>query len=239
MRPWERAASFLFGLGFGGAGVYAIFTTTNQVGSAALVIAGAAFSLIAVQGTRLIRLGSGSASVEMDRLRQAAKIIRQAEAEAERDPERAEGMIEAAAIISPELAESPQQQAMRYEDRVHQALLRTGFKVQREYRLAGDFGFDFLIEDAGKRHAVVEARFLSHGPLTRPYVNQVLGKVESANDDLIRKAGVLYITNAPLSGEVQEFNTRRPADARPVEIITWNDERDDGILVRSLSRVAR
>jgi hypothetical protein len=45
MRPWERVASFLFGLGFGGAGVYAIFTTTNQVGSAALVIAGAAFSL--------------------------------------------------------------------------------------------------------------------------------------------------------------------------------------------------
>jgi hypothetical protein len=80
---------------------------------------------IAVQGTRLTRLGSGSASVEMDRLRQAAKIIKQAEVEADKDPELAEGMIEAAAIISPELAESPQQQALRYEDRVHQALLRT------------------------------------------------------------------------------------------------------------------
>jgi hypothetical protein len=61
----------------------------------------------------------------MDRLRQAAKIIKQAEVEADKDPELAEGMIEAAAIISPELAESPQQQALRYEDRVHQALLRT------------------------------------------------------------------------------------------------------------------
>ena len=129
----------------------------------------------------------------MDRLRQAAKIIRQAEVEADKDPERAEGMIEAAAIIIPELAESPQQQARRHEDGVHQSLLRTGFKVQREYRFADDSSFDFLIEDAGKRHAIVEARFLSHGPLTHPSVNQVLGKVESANDDLIRKTGVLYI----------------------------------------------
>jgi hypothetical protein len=194
MRLWERVASFLLGLGFGGFGVYVIFTTSNQVGSAALVIAGAAFSLIAVQGTRLVRFGSGSATVEMVQLRAAAKIIRQAEGE--EDTERSEGMVEAAAIISPDLASSPSQQAMRYEARLHQALKRIGAKVQAQ-AVVGDRGLDFVVEDAGGRRTVIQAKYRSYGPLARSDLVDAVAQVNSLNDDLVRNAGMLLITNAP------------------------------------------
>jgi hypothetical protein len=62
MRTWERLLAGIVGAAAGAAGTYTVFETSNQAGSAALIVVGAAFLLVGVQGTRLIRLG-GSAGV--------------------------------------------------------------------------------------------------------------------------------------------------------------------------------
>lgn len=233
MQWWERLGSVVLGLGAGGVGGYAVFATSNQAGSAALVLAGAAFLLIGLQGTRLVKLGGGGSSIEMARYEAAAQLVEHAERE--RDPEKAEGMAEAAAMISPTVARSPRAEARRYEDELHRALERTGMTVRRE--VVWDRGVDFVVETSDGRRALIEAKPRRYGTLAWADVQDAMNQVNAIAG--VGDAGLLIVTSAPLSGEVQEFNNKPPVTARPVEVISWNDERDDGILARALMRVAR
>jgi hypothetical protein len=172
----------------------------------------------------------------MAQVQAAVRVIERARHE--RDAEVAEGMVEAAAMISPAVARSPRQDARRYEDDLQVALERTGATVKRQVLLAPGRRLDFVVETGGGRKALVEAVARSYGPLTLNDVRNAVSQVDAITGG-VEDAGLLIITNAPLSGEVQEFNAQ-PRDAtRPVEVISWNDERDDGILARALVRVAR
>jgi hypothetical protein len=98
--------------------------------------------------------------------------------------------------------------------------------------LQADFGVDMTAETPTGEVAVV-VKYRTRSPLTLQYVNMVVSNWKPDGT-----VGLLIVTNAPLSGDVREFNAtveNRP----PVEIITWDDERDDGILIRALGRVAR
>ena len=66
LRAWERAFAILLGLLFGTGGAFAIFDSSNQAGTAVLLLASAGFFLIGVQGTSLIRFGSGSGAIELE-----------------------------------------------------------------------------------------------------------------------------------------------------------------------------
>jgi hypothetical protein len=238
LRWFERVGAVVLGLGAAGSGGYAVFATSNQAGAAALVVVGATFLLIGVQGTRLIRLGGGGNSIEMAQYRAAVRVIERAKREETADV--AEGMVEAAAIISPAVVPSPRVEVRKYEDELHRALERAGVMVQREPVVAGGRVVDFVVETGGGGRAVVEAKARRYGALTMRDVDEMINQVNTISGGRNHDAGLLIVTNAPLSGEVQEFNSRRsPAERPPVEVISWNDERDDGLLGRALARVAR
>lgn len=233
----ERLGALLLGLGSGGAGGYAVFTTSNQAGAAALVLAGAAFTLIGVQGTRLVKLGGGGSSIEMANHRAAAKILQRASQES--DPEIAEGMAEAAATISPTTASSPMNEAHKYEENLYDALRRISPVVQRDVAVDGG-RIDFLAETAGGKRVLVEAKHVSLGrPLARKDVEAAAGRAAAYADDLGTEAGILVVTNAPLSGAVADLNATVRSGRPVVEAVSWNDEQDDNLLTRALVRVAR
>ncbi|MBM0231420.1 hypothetical protein JNW91_05800 [Micromonospora sp. STR1_7] len=230
MIAWERVVAGVLGAVAGGAGGAAVFVTDNQAGSAALALIGAAFLFVAVQGTPVIRLGAGSNSLELGRRRQR-RAIQAAEAEREHGNfDAASGIIEGARIADPEIEELPEYRALWYEDRVAKALMGLGAKVTR---LRVDQRFDMLAQTASESVAVV-VKFREDGPL---------GSQDVAMADYVTQTatvgGVLVVTNAALSGEIEQHNASRPPGTRPVEVVTWNDDRDNRLLARTLARTAR
>ncbi|MBG6068914.1 hypothetical protein [Micromonospora ureilytica] len=229
MIAWERIAAGVAGLAAGGAGGAAVFITDNQAGSAALALVGAAFLFVAVQGTPLIRIGAGSNSLELERRRQRLKrAVERAEKEGNVDA--AYGIIEGARIAEPEIEELPEYQALMYEDYLATALTGLGARVAR---LRVDQWFDMLAQTASGSAAVV-VKYREHGPLGLKDLERADYATQRA-----RVGGVLVVTNAPLSGEVEQYNASRSPDDRPIEAVTWNDARDNGLLARALARTAR
>jgi hypothetical protein len=233
MRRLERAGAVAVGLSAGGAGAYTVFQGTNQAGSAALVLVGAAFLLIGIQGTRLIRLGSAGTTIELAEREVASRLIERAERE--KDPEIAEGIAEAASIVSPSVARSPILEARTYELEVRRAIKRVGMIP---VPLPANAGIDFEVTNHTGRRAFIEAKHRRYGPLLTKDVDLVAGRATRMlpDDD---NSGVLIVTNAPLSGSLQELNAQQRPAGRVIELITWNDERDDELLARALDRVSR
>ncbi|WP_406106800.1 hypothetical protein [Micromonospora globbae] len=229
MIVWERITAGVAGVAAGGAGGAAVFLTDNQAGSAALALVGAAFLFVAVQGTPIIRIGAGSNSLELERRKQRLKRAVE-RAEKEENLDAAYGIIEGARIAEPEIEELPEYQALMYEDRIATALTGLGAKVTR---LRVDQWFDMLAQTASGSAAVV-VKFRERGPLG-------LKDLERADYATQRATvgGVLVVTNAPLSGEVEQYNASRAPGDRPIEAVTWNDVRDNGLLARALARTAR
>jgi hypothetical protein len=117
-----------------------------------------------------------------------------------------------------------------YADQVKHALERAGAGVKEMHHV--ESGVDMIAETQSGPVAVI-VKYRRRSPLTLAYVGAAV-----SNWKPDRTVGLLIVTNVPLSNEVREFNAtveNRP----PVEVITWNDERDDGILIRALGRVAR
>jgi hypothetical protein len=229
MRPWERLVVVLLGVTAGGIGCYAVFNSSNQAGTAVLLVIGAAFVLIGIQGTPLIRFGTGANNVELERRRR--RVEREAQqAREEGDPDLARDIVETASILDPGIVPAPEVLGAIYKDQVRHALLRAGARVRDRSHIGT--GVDMIAETSKGAVAVV-VRYRRRSPLTLQYVNQAISNWKPEGT-----AGLLVITNAPLSGAVRELNAtveHRPA----VEIITWNDEQDDGILIQALERLAR
>src|SRR5690349_5840152 len=85
---WERICALAIGVICGGAGGYAVFERSNQAGTAMLLILAAIFLLIGVQGTPLIRFGSNSGSVELERRRRKKVQLALEQASEENNTER-------------------------------------------------------------------------------------------------------------------------------------------------------
>lgn len=222
---FERASAFILGLaGVGGGGV-AVFSTGNQAGSAALLLIGAAFLLMGIQGTPLIRLGTSESGVELARRRRRiAKVIEQAKQE--EDPGVAAGIVEAAAIIEPRLTNSPSFRGRLYDSRVALALQEAGFAVSQ---LSLDFGPDLIVRSTDGRMAEVDVRYLGGRHVTMREVRRV--ESYAARKSL----GTLLVTNLPLSPEVAAYNS--DPNRQAIEIVQWRDEQDSPLLVRALIRV--
>jgi putative peptidoglycan lipid II flippase len=93
----DRQVALGIGILSGGAGAYAVFATSNQAGTAMLLLISLVFLLIGLGGTSLMRLAGRSASAELaaqGRLRRVAE---------EPNPERAAVLMEGIAIPEPRL----------------------------------------------------------------------------------------------------------------------------------------
>ena len=82
-------------------------------------------------------------------------------------------------------------------------------------------------------HGVVniQVKYRSRGPLGLRDLRDASAKLRASGFD----GGFLLVTNAPLSEEVRQQN----ASQSEAEVITWNDVRDDDLLLRALTRNGR
>lgn len=138
LTPLERTAATLFGLGGVGVGGVGVFVSDNQAGTTTILIIGAGFLLMAVQGTRITKLGREA--VELANLEAKAQDFtatagdllpakpatdEAGKQQAAEDLRVAEKLTKAAESIFPEIAANESFQDVRnkmYEQQVFNAL---------------------------------------------------------------------------------------------------------------------
>ncbi|WP_216896137.1 hypothetical protein [Nocardia alni] len=122
MLAWERGLAIIVGLAAGVPGVFAVFMSGNQAGTAVLLIAAIAFLLIGVQSTPLIKLASGNNSLELGQRQRIAKEILK-KVESTNNPAEKGAYAEAAVIAVPELEQNNAVRSLRYEKAVSDVIL--------------------------------------------------------------------------------------------------------------------
>lgn len=104
MRLWERIAALTTGITLAGVGCVAVFKTTNQAGTTALLLAAGVFLLIGIQGTSLVRVSGGSNAAEFERRLRQERFVETAAQEAGNNPDWVSGMMRGASILAPDIA---------------------------------------------------------------------------------------------------------------------------------------
>jgi hypothetical protein len=219
-----------------GLGTYAVFVSDNQAGTALLLVVGCVLSLIGLQGTPLRRFGSGGHSFELLAIR---KRLTEAvdRATREESPEVAAAVAEAARTADPGAAVRPPWQF--YEEALLRAIRRVSRRVgattvEANYIYGRGHAIDARVS-LPQGNVNVEIRYRSRGAFGPSDMAKASAQLEAAGLD----GGNLVITNAPLSAESLSHNAERSPEASGVEVLTWNDERDDDLLARALLRNAR
>lgn len=223
---WERAIALAVGVASGGGGGYAVFASTNQAGTAILLILSALFLLIGIQGTSLIRFSTGSNTVELERRR---RRVEQVAAEvAKDDPERAAGIIEGAGLALPDIARADSWlEAPLYERRLETAIVDLGYSV----RISPDEAGDFIVtrqEDGSQVY--VQAAYSSSSPLGGHRVRDFMARNKPQHP-------ILIVTNAGVRSVVAA-TVRDDADRPfPVRIVSWPAGADTGVLRNALEEL--
>jgi hypothetical protein len=225
---WERAVAALIGVVFAVPAVIALFVSSNQAGTAALLLVAAAFLLLGVQGTALVRLGGGSASVELDRRVSAA--VQRANEVAEANPEQALGILEGAAIIEPRVGPAAGAfRALTYESGVRRALeqaVPAGGSVSTALPPA-----DFVVE-AGSGKVLVAAVFRQSRDLQMIDLAPIVGSRQ-----LEDAAGGLVIANQPSTSSVADYVATARDQGVTIEVVRWNGPQDDAAVTQALDRL--
>jgi hypothetical protein len=179
------------------------------------------------------RLTSGDHSVELAQIRRRA-VHEIERARQEDPPEVAAAVADAISTIDPSL-ESYADRAKAYERGVLRAVERARMNLDSAHKRGrGSRGIDArVISPRGDIN--LDIKYRSRGPIGLREVLARMSRAESNGFD----GGNLLITNAPLSEEVREYISSRPAEQLPLEIVTWNDERDDRLLARAIARSLR
>jgi hypothetical protein len=225
---WERAVAIIIGVAFAGVAIFALFRSTNQAGTAALLLVAAAFLLIGVQGTALVRFGSGSTSVELDRRAEAA--VQRADEVAEQDPQLAMGILEGAAIIDPKVGPAASAfRAISYENAVRQALERT--RPKDASVMAAEPPIDLaVLASSGK--------VLVSGVYRRSRSLQQIDLAPLVSSRQLEDAiGGLAVTNQTLSPSVAAYIADAARQGVKIEAVTWDGPENDRDLREALSRL--
>jgi hypothetical protein len=240
----ERSGASTLGFLATGVGAWAVFATENQAGSAVLILVGAAFLLMGIQGTPLIRLGAGENSLELERRRKQRRVavaVRAADSNAE-----IEAIVEGTAILDPSVANSSYFQASVYEARIALACRTLGTWVDRQdvYDTGIDFSVGWNFDDSPGRlprartTVDVVLKFRGDGRKLRL---EELPRLEGYPERrFIREeyvVGLVAVTNAALSPALERYCTEN-AD-RPLEVVRWRTEEDNPALANALKRAAR
>lgn len=228
LRPWERAVAIIIGAAFAGVAIFALFNSANQAGTAALLLVAAAFLLIGVQGTALVRFGSGTTSVELDR--RAAAAVQRADEVAEQDPQLAMGILEGAAIIEPRVGPAASAfRAISYENAVRQALERVGPEAATV--TAAEAPIDLaVLAPSGK--VLVAVVYRHSRSLQQLDLAPLVGSRQ-----LEEAVGGLAVTNQSLSSSVGNYIAEAAKRGVKIEAATWDGPENDHELGQALSRL--
>jgi hypothetical protein len=230
LRRWERIGALVVGLISAAVAGFALFLTSNQAGTAAFTVVAAAFLLIGVQGTALVRMSSGSGTVELERRRRVADAVHRAQELAETEPEVARGIMEGLALVEPSVGPAAGAfQALSYEQAVRRALqrARSGIAAISAAAPPADFRLE---EPAGT--VVVSVSYRRSQNLQ---INDLAPLVGSK--DLEDAIGGLVVTNRPLTTSVGEYVATAARHGLVIEVVTWNGTEDDLALSAALDRL--
>jgi hypothetical protein len=225
---WERTLAIIVGAAFAGVAIYALFKSANQAGTAALLLVAAAFLLIGLQGTALVRFGSGSTSVELDR--RAAAAVQRADEVAEVDPQLAMGILEGAAIIEPRIGPAASAfRAVSYENAVGQALERV--RLDDASVATAEPPIDLIVlAPSGK--VLVSVVYRRSRSLQQIDLAPLVGSRQ-----LEDAVGGLLVTNQTLSSSVADYIADAAKRDIRLEAVTWDGPEDDHDLGKALNRL--
>ena len=220
---WERVCALVIGAICGGAGGYAVFEKSNQAGTAMLLILAAIFLLIGVQGTPLIKFGSSSGSVELERRRR--KKVQEAleQANEENNAEKAEGIVEGVKLVAPDLVPRSFNVYREYEDSVARALSKMGYEVFQEVSV-GQLRTDLKITKNG-RTVYAELKYYQRS-VPSQVIHQVIGMAS------VLSAPVLLVASSQLTNSAQSL-----IGHHNVDFVQWRDEADNPELRAALERL--
>ncbi|MFF5054717.1 hypothetical protein ACFY1S_16210 [Micromonospora sp. NPDC000663] len=226
LKKLERMAALAVGLLAGGAGGWAVLNTENQVGSASLVVIGAAFLLIAVQGTPLARFSNGSNSIELRKRRARAQMVVE-RAQQEEDPDVAAAVTEAASIIEPTLLQHPHFRADLYLSRLEVAVKALGLGVARTTRDQYIYDFIAFTGPADNESSVaISVKYRDSGPLRLAGMERFLAR--NGNRNILP---MLVVTNAEIEPSLQEH----AKESYPLlRIVKWSDGTDTPSLSQAI-----
>jgi hypothetical protein len=220
---WERICALTIGVICGGAGGYAVFEKSNQAGTAMLLILAAIFLLIGVQGTPLIKFGSSSGSVELERRRRRKVQEALEQANEENNAEKAEGIVEGVKLVAPDLLPKSFNIYRDYEDSVARALSEMGYEVSQEVRV-GPLRADLKITKSGR---TVYAELKYYQRQVQPQViQQVIGMAS------VLSAPVLLVASSELTNSAQTL-----ISYNDIDFVQWRDEADNLELRAALERL--
>ncbi|MFJ8605135.1 hypothetical protein ACIREM_41805 [Streptomyces shenzhenensis] len=217
-----------------GAGVAAVFLTSNQAGSVALLLAGAVLLIMAINGAPLIRARYQDYELFMARRRR--RVVAAIE---EDSPEEARQALQVLNALDPGASRDPvvAQVSGAILEREVIDRLRRWFPETVPYGGAMDQGVDAVVSlDSGR--IGVQVKSGSH-PLTSFQLRDIVHRITNRGTDLAVSGvdGVLVVTNMPLastlSRRVRELNS-----IMPTAVVRWVDEQDDQALETAVRQMS-
>jgi len=188
-----------------------------------LLILAAIFLLIGVQGTALIRFGSSSGSVELERRRR--RKVQQAleQANEESNAEKAEGIVEGVKLVAPDLLPKSFSIYRQYENSIANVLSDMGYQVAREV-VSKDRVADMAITK-NARTVYAELKYYQK-PVQSNVIYQIIGMAT------ILSAPVLLIASSKLTDSARALINRSNVD-----FVQWHDETNNPELRATLERL--
>ena len=237
LRRWERwVAGALGGIGVGAGGV-AMFLTDNQAGTTAMLLLGAMFLLIAVQGTPVRKASKDT--IELAKRGEIDRVAHKASDKLEEEgPDAARDIIEGAAAVRPGIKDEPPLRSIggvAYREGLRKGLFRavrtlTAYEVTVEEFTAGDSMFDYLINLPGRpdKSILVEVVHRTNERDATVRIAAALAKIRSAGHP------GMIVSNGYLTNEAQDWFGGTETD---VQFVKWLGPVDDKALVLALSRL--
>ncbi len=226
---WSRFAAGLAGLSLSGAGVTAVFVTTNQAGSVALILGGVVFLLMLISGNPLLSFGHGDTQMKFATRRRRERVLEEAN---EAPPREARRVLDMLRAVDPGVSNDTafiRTSAYVYEQLIGAELAR----IFPEYHVAGqrnDIGADFRIVTPSGRSAAIEVKYLSRqGAVSTAYVRQLIGMASVSSE------GHLLVSNQRLTRAAVDLMSDARGQGIKVEFSQWRDDQDDSGLREAMN----
>ncbi|PPJ04114.1 hypothetical protein C5E51_26310 [Nocardia nova] len=229
-------------------GVFAVFDSSNQAGTAALFVAAAAFLLMGVQGTPLAKFGSGDQAVVFRERRRIQKQLLE-KAAAEKTVEGAEAYVNAAEIAAPSpVATGPDWAplpAASYGDAFGAALQRVvgrmnGWDVKSEVRIGNQTmsrTIDYVVRAPNQTRIGIEVRNFSRAG-AEPSVAEILVDAASIPEANLT-AGLVVLPRVSVSAAKAIHRVFEASGSlQGGEALQWTGPQDDHLLALILGSLS-
>lgn len=237
---WERVLAGAVGLTAAVGGGVSVFTSDNQAGSTALLLLGAIFLLLAVQGTAIRR--ATRESVEMDRRAGRKRVTEKAqEVLEEQGADKAAAFIAGATTRDPGLISDSRVvgfNAQLFEESVIAQISALGLNkfeyklsVSRDVRVRS-YRFDAVIKRLDREDAwiVAEVKYTSHPFVRSDNLQHTMARIQA-----IRRPG-LIISNRHMSQSQQHAFDEANQDP-PLHFALWRTPDDNLALLTAIAKL--